>query len=125
MQLQWSSGIIYTKDGDFKYPMDDGVYVIASKKNGKKVAQYVGQGNIYQRMFDHEKGSEQNSCLKTVMKDRDNLVVYYAKIARQTERDNAERTLVDYFGINNLCNEVMPSGNFDPTINAPFLKEMV
>jgi hypothetical protein len=124
MKLEWSDGIIYEKGGKFKYPTHDGVYVIATKKNGEKIAQYVGQGNIYERMKAHESDDEQNSCLKTVMKDRDNLVVYYAEIPKQTELDNAERTLVDYFGIDDLCNEQLPMGEFDPSINAPFLKEM-
>jgi len=125
MKLEWSDGIIYVIGGKHQYPKHEGVYVIAKKIDGKKKARYVGRGNIYDRMKVHESDDEPNSCLKKVMSDRDNLVVHYAKVPNQTERENAERTLFDYFGgAEKLCNEVMPEGQFIPTMNVPFIKEI-
>lgn len=124
MYLEWSTEIFYQQGGTLKYPKHEGVYVIALKINGKKKAKYVGQGNIYERMNVHESKNEPNDCLKKVMGDRDNVFAYYALVPHQQDRDNAERSLVDYFGLPTLCNEQLPMGDI-VNINPPkFLQEI-
>lgn len=124
MTLKWSSRITYGHpNSTFEYPKNQGVYIIAEKINGKTHAKYVGQGNIYERMKDHESKSEPNDCLRKVMGNLDPVEVYYALVPHQTDRDNAEYTLFDlYGGLDKLCNDVTPFGNFDYTVEGPFLK---
>lgn len=123
MQLEWSKPIHYETDGTFKWPKTEGVYVIAKEIDAKMKAKYVGQGNLYERMTAHEGKDEQNTCLKKVMSDRDNLKVYYAKVPKQTDRENAEYTLFHlYGGTEKLCNEVAPIGKLDYEIKGPFIQ---
>jgi len=125
MELEWSKGIIYEKGGKFKWPDKEGVYVIAKEIDKKLKARYVGQGNLCDRMKVHESDDEPNMCLKKVMSDRDDVKVYYAKVAKQTDRENVEYTLVSlYGGIENLCNETTPIGELDYTVNGPFVQKI-
>lgn len=124
MNINWKS-IHYETGGTFTWPKKQGVYVIAKKIYGKMKAQYVGQGNLNERMVLHESTNEPNSCLKKVMSNRDNLKTYYAIMPYQTDRENTEYTLVNiYGGLENLCNDIMPVGNLDYDINGPFIQEI-
>lgn len=125
MKLEWSDEIYYVTGGKHKYSKHEGVYVIAERLTGKKKARYVGQGKIAERMKAHESDNEQNTRLKTLMKNRDNVLVYYAEVPHQTERENAERSLFDYFGgTEKLFNEIVPAGEIT-TINPPkFLQDI-
>lgn len=124
MNITWKS-IHYETGGTFTWPKKQGVYVIAKKINGKMKAQYVGQGNLNERMESHESKNEPNTCLKKVMSNRDNLETYYAILLNQTDRENIEYTLMNiYGGLANLCNEVMPVGNLDYDIKGPFIQEI-
>jgi len=124
VNLTWKT-IHYETGGNFTWPNKDGVYVIAKKINGKMKAQYVGQGDLNERMGLHESKNEPNTCLKKVMGNRDDLKTYYAILPNQTDRENSEFTLVNaYGGLDNLCNEVMPVGNLDYNIKGPFIQEI-
>jgi|CXWL01.1.fsa_nt_gi hypothetical protein len=123
MTITWSSDITYVTGGKHSYPKEEGVYIIFSRSNKKP--QYVGQGNIRDRMSVHESNDEPNSCVKSVMKNRDNVLVRYAVIPSVNERNNVEYTAVSIAGLDNLCNEIMPpEGKVDYTLNIPFLNDL-
>ena len=125
MDITWNKPIHYETGGSFIWPKTEGVYVIAKEIDGKQKAQYVGLGNIRERMDEHEGKSEPNSCLKKIMSDRDNLKIHYATITNQTDRENAEFTLFQlYGGLVKLCNLVTPTGTYDYTINGPFIQKI-
>lgn len=122
MNIIWSN-IHYETGGTFRWPKEEGIYVIAKEINNKYKAQYVGQGNLHERMQEHESKDEPNVCLKDVMSNRDNLKTFYAKVPNQTDRENAEFTLfVLYGGLEKLCNEITPTGKYDYTIKGPFIQ---
>lgn len=122
LNLEWNSPIHYESGGNFTWPKSEGVYVIAKEIDGKIKAKYVGQGNLYERMTAHEGKDEQNTCLKKVMDDRDNVKVYYAKVTNQVDRENAEYTLFQlYGGTDKLCNQIAPVGQLDYEIKGPFI----
>jgi len=125
MELEWSKPIHYATGGSFTWPNTEGVYVIAKEVNTKLKAKYVGQGNLRERMGEHESKSESNSCLKNVMSSRDDLKVHYAKVSYQSDRENIEFTLFQlYGGLDKLCNEITPTGNYDYTIKGPFIQNI-
>ena len=125
MKLTWNGPITYSTGGKFTYPKYSGVYIIAKTIDGIKKAKYVGQGNIYERMKVHESDDEPNSCLKKTMSNRDDIKVFYTEIKNETDRDNAEFTLYNFYGgSDNLCNENTPFGEYDYDISGPFLQEI-
>ena len=123
MEITWSSDITYVTGGKHQYPKQHGVYIIFSSSSKK--AQYIGQGDINDRMSKHENDSEINPCVKRVMKNRDDVLVRYAIIPNVDLRNNVEYTAVAIAGLDNLCNEIMPpEGKLDYTLNIPFLNNL-
>lgn len=123
MDITWSSPISYGGNGGYECPDYEGVYVIAKKDGDKLIAVYVGQGDIYDRMKDHENKKEQNECLRNIMQKRDkNTKVYHAEIPNDVDRNDAEFTLYNYYGgKEKLCNENDPPlGKYVYTLNFPF-----
>ena len=125
MIIDWSTPIYYKKGGTFKWPKVEGVYVIAKEIEKKKIARYVGQGKLNERLKAHENENEPNECLRKVMLERDDLKIYYVKIDNQTDRENAEYTLFClYGGLEKLCNEITPHAKLDYTVQGPFIYDM-
>jgi hypothetical protein len=99
------------------------VYIIFSRSDKKP--QYIGQGDIRDRMSKHESSNEVNSCVKKIMKNRDDIVVRYSVIPNVDLRNNIEYTAVSIAGLDKLCNEIMPpEGKLDYTLNIPVLNDL-
>lgn len=123
MSIQWSSDITYATGGTHQYPKQEGVYIIFSRSSKKP--QYIGQGNIRDRMSFHESDNETNSCVKKVMNNRDDVLIRYAMIPNIDLRNNIEYTAVSIAGLDKLCNEIMPpEGRLDYALNIPFLNDL-
>ena len=109
--------------GDF--PDFDGVYAIAQRARSITIphVQYVGQGNIRDRMTLHMGPNEPNQCLMKIMGDAEEIVyVRFAQIDDYMLRNNVEHTLYKKYksGYHHLCNENTPPGNLITISNPPF-----
>lgn len=95
-----------------------GVYTLwVQYKTGQWKCFYVGQAiNIETRLLEHLSQNEENDCIKNHVRDH-RCGFYYAQVERQSDRDNAERSLYECYA-QPECNQIVPSGNIVP-INLP------
>lgn len=76
-------------------------------------------------MSQHESITETNSCVKNIMKNRDDILIRYAMVSNIDLRNNIEYTAVSIAGLDNICNKIMPpEGKLDYTLNIPFLNDL-
>jgi excinuclease UvrABC nuclease subunit len=99
LQLDWSIWHDYTESEVQKYaPLEAGVYVLAVKlTDGNLRVFYVGQtDNLDRRLKEHLSKSESNECVRGNV-SRYACMFRYATVARQVDRDRAERALYRKF----------------------------
>ena len=122
MAVNWSKEVQPVPGRMDEFPDDDGVYVIAQVVNIDLV-RYVGQGNIRDRMTQHQDYyNEPNQCLRNVMRNTHNVKVCYAIIPNRKERNDVEYTLYAaylYYG-HQLCNKIEPAGDPIHRMRVPF-----
>lgn len=108
--------------GTYELPDKDGVYVIAEIIDDRPNVRYVGSGNIYDRINDHQRSDEPNSCLKNVMSDTSNVKIRFTLIGDNTKMYNVEYTFYKYYldHSHSLCNQRDPPGEFVPGLVPPF-----
>lgn len=119
MQIQWSNFITHYNEQTVKLntPKSAGVYLLWVKlQNGNWRCFYAGKSeNLQERLLDHLKMSESNSCVKN------NSVKYvcgfeYAIVAKKDDRSGIEKFLYDHYKPE--CNQIDPGG-YSIEINLP------
>lgn len=109
LTLDWSDVIQYTGSNvNIHAPLSAGVYRLSCKEGDKLPVFYVGQAeNLYERFRDHLSDGEPNACIVRCLR-RYTCYFRFAKVARQADRDCAERALYDHY--NPRCNESTQPG---------------
>jgi excinuclease UvrABC nuclease subunit len=110
MKVEWSSFQLLSEETVKKHvPASAGVYLLWVKlKSGKWRCYYAGQAeDLRKRLLDHLSAGEPNDCIKNnVAKYTSGLE--YARVAKQADRDGAEKFLYDHFKPE--CNKADPGG---------------
>lgn len=109
LTLEWSPVRLHTESNvRVNAPLSAGVYWLSYKSDDKVRVFYVGQAdNLDKRLRDHLSASEPDLCIRGYVQNR---TCYYrfARVARQADRNGAERALYDHFSP--ACNDVAPPG---------------
>lgn len=109
LTLNWSDVLLYTESNvNVHAPLSAGVYRLSYQDGDKRPVFYIGQAeNLYQRLRDHLSDAEANGCIVRCLR-RYTCYFRSARVARQADRDCAERALYDHY--KPPCNTVPPLG---------------
>lgn len=107
LRLEWSALLLYTASNvNMHAPASAGVYRLSFKSEDKVLVFYVGQADdLRERLQGHLSDVEPNVCIQRHLR---NYTCYFcfAPVAKQADRDYAERALYDHFTPE--CNHVPP-----------------
>ncbi len=109
LTLNWSDVLLYTGPNvNIHAPLSAGVYRLSYQNGDRRPVFYVGQAdNLYQRLREHLSDAEPNGCIVRCLRHY-TCYFRFAKVARQADRDCAERALYDHY--NPECNDTAPPG---------------
>jgi len=109
LTLEWSEVFSYTGTNvNVHAPLSAGIYRLSCQKGDKRLVFYVGQAeNLDERLRGHLSDGEPNACIRRHLRDY-TCYFRFAKVARQADRDCAERALYDHY--DHECNSVAPPG---------------
>ena len=98
VKLVWSDLFLYTiSNVNVHTPISAGVYRLSCQRDDKRPVFYVGQAEtLDKRLRDHLSDEEPNVCIKRNLRDH-TCYFRFAELAKQAERDYAERALYDHY----------------------------
>ena len=109
LRLVWSGIYLYTiSNVNVHTPSSPGVYRLSYRSDDKRPVFYVGQAeNLENRLRAHLSDEEPSVCIKRYFQDH-TCYFRFAELAKQAERDCAERALYDNYKPE--CNLAAPLG---------------